>query len=296
MRALFLFLMVFLSVSTAFAQPPKKQNKPSHSVVKVPSAYKAAVVLDADTGEILYERNSHKRWPPASMTKMMVTLIALEKIKEGGISLRDRVRISPNASQTGGRALHLRPRQMVPLQDLLKAMIVTSANDAAVAVAEYIGDTTQNFIRTMNRRAAQLKMKETVFRTVNGLPRKSGRIYDLSTAYDMALLGRQLARHDRVLKWASQPTATVRIGKSTRTVPNVNGLVRTYPGADGLKTGFTRRSGFNLTATASRGDTRVIAVVMGAPNQESRRRSAVRLLNLGFQKLQLLEKHEESSG
>ncbi|MBI3014781.1 MAG: D-alanyl-D-alanine carboxypeptidase [Candidatus Tectomicrobia bacterium] len=296
MKTLLLFLMVFLSVSTAFAHPPKKQNKPSRSIVAVPSAYKAAVVLDANSGEILYERNSHKRWPPASMTKMMVMLIALERIKEGGISLQDRVRISPNASQTGGRALHLQPRQMISLQDLLKAMIVTSANDAAVAVAEYIGDTTQNFTRIMNRRAAQLKMKETVFRTVSGLPRQRGRIYDLSTAYDMARLGRQLARHDRVLKWASQPAATVHIGKSKRTIANVNPLVRTYPGADGLKTGFTRRSGFNLTATARRGDMRVIAVVMGAPNPESRRRSAIRLLNLGFQKIDLVEKRDESSG
>lgn len=273
----------------------KRRHKYSHSSARV-SPYKSAVVLDDDTGSVLYAKNAHKPWPPASMTKMMVMLIALEDLKKGDISLKDKVRISRKASRTGGRRIDLHYHQVVSLQDLLKAMIITSANDAAVAVAEYIAKSTHNFVRLMNLRARQLNMRNTVFRTVNGLPLDGDRIYDVSTAYDMALLGRRLADFGQVLKWTSEPMARIHLGRHTRVIINVNPMVSIYPGADGLKTGFTYRSGFNLTATAKRKDVRIIAVVMGSPNKADRRRAAVHLLNLGFHRAQMADNEDNSSG
>lgn len=254
----------------------------AREVAKVMVPYESALVEDANTGEILFEKDPYKKWPPASMTKMMLMLITMEKVRFGSLSLRDRVAISRNATNTGGTRIYLREKEVFPLELLLKAVLMNSANDAAIAVAEFVAGSVQQFVALMNRKAGQLKMEDTHFMTVNGLPPKPGGVADITTAYDIAKLARALITYPEILDWASTRIETFRVGRRTIQIHNVNRLIGYYPGADGLKTGYIRRSKFNLTATAERGGKRIISVVMGAPTNQKRFIESARLLDLGF--------------
>ena len=244
--------------------------------------FESALVEDANTGEVLFEKDPFKKWPPASMTKMMLLLITMEKVRFGSISLNDRVTISRNATNTGGTRIYLREKEVFPLEVLLKAVLMNSANDAARAVAEHVAGSVPQFVDLINQKTAQLKMEDTHFTTVNGLPSKPGTVADITTAHDMAKLARVLINYSEILDWASIRAETVRVGKRTIQLHNVNRLIGFYPGADGLKTGYIRRSKFNLTATAERGGKRLISVVMGAPTNQKRFIETARLLDLGF--------------
>ncbi|HJQ85760.1 MAG TPA: D-alanyl-D-alanine carboxypeptidase family protein [Candidatus Binatia bacterium] len=240
----------------------------------------AFVVMDADSGTILAEREAHKRWPPASMAKMMTVLVAMERVRDRQHTLDEPVRASAWASRIGGSQVYLAEGEAFPLGEMLKAVMIASANDAAVAVAEHIAGSTDAFADLMNERAKALGLAETTYQSVHGLPPGKGQTADLTSAHDLAVLGRELMRFPEVMRWAG--TASAGFRNDTLQMANTNHLVRTYNGATGLKTGYYREAGFSVTATAARNDLNLITVVLGLPTKKECFVEAARLMNESF--------------
>ena len=240
----------------------------------------AYVVMDADGGTVLAERDAHKRWPPASMTKMMTVLLAMERVRAGSLSLDEPVHASAWASRIGGSQVYLAEGESFPLGEMLKAVMIASANDAAVAVAEHIAGSSAAFVELMNARAKALGLAETTYQSPHGLPPGKGQTADLTSAHDLAVLARELMRFPEVMRWAG--TASAGFRNDTLTMANTNHLLRTYSGATGLKTGYYREAGFSVTATASRSDLNLIAVTLGLPTKPECFAAAARLLNESF--------------
>jgi len=242
--------------------------------------YRGALLVDADSGKTLYAYNADMSWPPASMAKMMMLLVAEDQIKAGRVKLTDPVRISENSATTMGSRLGLREGEVIPLGELMKAALIRSANDAAVAVAEKIAGSTQQCVVMMNAKARSLGMTDTVYKTIDGLPPTPGHDVDTTTANDLVKVARALIYTTNLLQWSSLQTAPFDDGVTT--LHNTNHLIGHFEGCDGLKTGFTYHAGFNLTATAKRGNMRLIAVVLGTPSNGERFSQAARLLDWGF--------------
>jgi D-alanyl-D-alanine carboxypeptidase (penicillin-binding protein 5/6) len=236
--------------------------------------------MEAQTGAILFEKDIHKERAPASMVKMMLMLIVMEKLHAGELHPSDAIIATAHASKMGGSQVYLREGEMFTLEEMMRAIAIASANDACVAVAEHISGTIEGFLELMNERAKALNMNDTHFQTVHGLPPTNGNPGDLTSAYDMAMLARELIRYPDLLTWSATKESSLRDGKFILT--NTNKLVYQVPGVDGLKTGFHAQAGFNVTATAQRDGLRMIAVVMGAPSSTVRFDEARRLLALGF--------------
>ena len=238
----------------------------------------AAMVMDARTGEVLYSNNSDARLHPASLTKMMTLYIAFEAIRRGEISLETKVKVSRNAASEPPSKLGLAPGQVVRLQDLIRAASIKSANDAATAIGEAIEGSEAAFAKRMNRTAKALGMTRTTFRNAHGLTADG----HLSTAHDMTILGRHLLfDYPEYYNLFSRRT-TVAAG---REVANTNRrLLAAYEGADGIKTGYTRAAGFNLVASAKRGNERIIATVFGGTSSAQRNAKVAELLDMGFRK------------
>jgi len=256
------------------------------------SDYKAAILIEAQTGQVLFEENAHGKVIPASLVKMMVMLIVMEQIDEGKLSLDDIITTSTWASKIGGSQVFLSEGEQFPLGELLKAIAMHSANDASTAVAEHVAGSTEAFVEMMNLRAKELGLNETTFVNVHGLPPAKGQEENYTSAHDMAMLGRELLKHPKVLEWTSAVEDTFRNGTFTLTNTNRE-LILKYPGVDGLKTGFHSGAGFNLCATVQRDDVRLIAVVMGANDKADRYKGVVALFNKGFtqfEKVQVLRK------
>jgi D-alanyl-D-alanine carboxypeptidase (penicillin-binding protein 5/6) len=250
-------------------------------------AYHALLLEDADTGRIIYDYNGGIEWPPASMAKMMLLMVAEDEIKAGRFHLGSAATVSANAAFTGGSRLGLRPGQIIPLGELMKAALIRSANDAAVAVAEEVCGSTERCVQMMNARAQSLGMTHTVYGTVEGLPPTPLHDADVTTAYDLATLARALIHSTDLLQWSSMETAPFDDGAAM--LHNTNRLIGHFEGADGIKTGFTLKAGFNLTATAQRGNMRLIAVVLGAPSNTQRFVQAAKLLDWGFDNFEKVE-------
>ena len=240
----------------------------------------AMIVVDADSGTVLAEHEADRQWPPASMAKMMTVLVALERVRAGQVSLDDRVRVSEKASRMGGSQVYLAAGEIFSLGQLLEAVMIPSANDASVAVAEHIAGSTEAFVELMNRRAQELGMTGTRYRSVHGLPPEAGQPPDLTTARDLATLGRELRKHPEAVRWAATAQGTFRNG--TLVMRNTNHLLRTFPGATGLKTGYYTAAGFSVTATARRGEMEVLAVVLGMPSKQGCFDHAARLMTEAF--------------
>jgi D-alanyl-D-alanine carboxypeptidase (penicillin-binding protein 5/6) len=240
----------------------------------------AYVLMDARTGTVLAERDAHKRWPPASMAKMMTVLIAMERVRDGSLSLEEPVRASAWASRIGGSQVYLAEGESFPLGEMLKAIMIASANDAAVAVAERIAGSTPAFVGLMNERARTLGLTDTTYQSVHGLPPGRGQTADLTSAHDLAVLARELMRFPEVMRWAGMPAAGFR--NDSLKMSNTNHLVRTYGGATGLKTGYYFQAGFSVTATATRNDLDLIAVVLGLSTKSACFAETARLMNEGF--------------
>ncbi|MBA4495695.1 D-alanyl-D-alanine carboxypeptidase family protein [Paenactinomyces guangxiensis] len=239
----------------------------------------SAVLMDADTGTILFEKNSHQKLPPASITKVMTLLLVMEALDEGKISLKDKVRISENAASMGGSQIFLEPGETMSVQDLLKAVAVASANDASVALAEFLGGTEQHFVQMMNDKAKKLGLKNTHFQNTNGLPAED----HYSSAYDIAVMSRELLKHPEITRYTGIYQDYLRQqSKKPFWLVNTNKLVRYYQGVDGIKTGYTSEAGFCLSATAKRGNFRVIAVVMGEPDVKKRNQEVSGMLDYAF--------------
>lgn len=250
------------------------------SAVETSGDYKAAVLMDARTGEVLFAENEHQPLPPASMVKMMTELIILERVAEGDLHMDDPVTISAKASKMGGSQVYLKQGEVFSIHDLLLALAIHSANDAAAALAEHAAGSVEAFVELMNRRARELDMRDTDFHFVHGLPPAWRQDGDLSSAYDMALLGRELSHHPEALEWAVSNHVPFRDGKFILTNPNP--LVGKLRGLEGIKTGFHSTAGYCLTAAASQKGVRLISVIMGASTNEARGLETTRLLARGF--------------
>jgi D-alanyl-D-alanine carboxypeptidase (penicillin-binding protein 5/6) len=245
-----------------------------------PPPIESALLMEAETGALLYEKDIRKQRAPASMVKMMLMLIVMEKLRAGELHLSDTITATAHASKMGGSQIYLREGETFTLEEMMKAVAIASANDACVAIAEHVSGTTEGFLDLMNERAKILEMTETHFATVHGLPPANGEPGDVTNAYDMALLARELTKYPEILAWSTVKEDHLREGKFILT--NTNKLVYNFPGVDGIKTGFHAQAGFNITATAQRDGLRMIAVVMGAPSSGARFDEARRLLALGF--------------
>jgi len=261
---------------------PHRRHRAVHHIRHYARAplYHAELLMDADGGNVLYAQNAEIEWPPASMAKMMLMAVAEDEIQAGHFSYEDPVRISARAALTGGSRLGLHEGDVYPLGELMKAALIRSANDAAVAVAEKIAGSVEACVQKMNQKARALRMDNTYYGTVEGLPPVPGHDVDHTTAIDLGILARDLVNHTHLLRWTSMETAPFDDGRVM--MHNTNHLIGHLDGCDGLKTGFTMQAGFNLTATAKRGDMRLISVVLGAPSNPQRFIQSARLLNWGF--------------
>ena len=239
----------------------------------------SAVIMEYSTGKILYEKNANQRLAPASMTKIMTMLLTMEAIDEGKISLDDSVVISKNASDMGGSQMFLEEHSSIKLKELLKGVAIASANDAAVALAETIGGSVDNFVSMMNDKAKELDLSNTTFKNPHGLDEEG----HLSTAHDMAIMARELIKYKDILNYTSTYEDYFNKPDGSRTwLVNTNKLVRFYKGVDGLKTGYTEGAGYCLTATAKKNDIRFITVVMGEKTSDLRSLETSNMLNYAF--------------
>ncbi|HEY6395029.1 MAG TPA: D-alanyl-D-alanine carboxypeptidase family protein, partial [Candidatus Binataceae bacterium] len=242
--------------------------------------YAQACVIEPVTGTFIFEKNDHQPWPTASLAKMMLMLVVAQKLHDGSLKLTDQITTSREAAKMGGSQVYLKEGETASLDDMMRAIVVHSANDASVAVAEYIAGSSEGFVRLMNQKAASLGMKDTRYYNVHGLPPGPGQSADVASAYDLALLARESVNYPQILQWSAIDTAPFRNG--TFVLRNTNHLVRTYKGCDGLKTGFYEKAGFNVVATAKRGDMRLIAVVLGTPHKLTNFKEAAELMSDGF--------------
>ena len=239
---------------------------------------RSCILMDGKTGAVLYEYNADDALPPASVTKVMTMLLVFEALKEGTLSLNQTIRISETAASMGGSQIFLAPGEEMSVDDLLKGLIVSSANDAAVALAEAISGSEEAFVVRMNARAAELGMKNTHFENTNGLDDTTEN--HVTSARDIALMTKELIRHEKVFEYTTIWMDTIRNG--TFGLSNTNKLIRFYKGATGLKTGSTEKAKFCISATAERDGLSLIAVVMGSPTKEARNSLAASLLDFGF--------------
>jgi D-alanyl-D-alanine carboxypeptidase (penicillin-binding protein 5/6) len=258
-----LLLMLSSVVFTAAAAPPP---------VPAPSS----LLMDAATGTVLAENNAHELRTPASVTKVMTLLLAMEAMQAGLIRETDMVAVSARAAGMGGSQVYLAEGEKVSVHDLLAAIAIASGNDAAVALAEHIAGSEESFVARMNQRAGELGMNNTVFKNCTGLPANG----HLTTAYDIALMSRELLKHRKIVEHTTIWMSSLRGG--TFGLNNTNRLVRYYPGTTGLKTGSTAEAGYCIAATALRDGMELIAVTLGSPTSAERFDAASRLLDYGF--------------
>ena len=236
----------------------------------------AAVLMEKETGAILYEQNAHDKLEPASVTKVMTLLLVLEAIDDGRLALDDMVTVSAHAASMGGSQVYLKEGEQMSVDDMLKAVAVVSGNDAAVALAEHLAGSEEGFVEQMNQRAAELGMADTCFVNCTGLPAAG----HLTSAHDIAVMSRALIQHPKIRDYTTIWMDSIRGGQFQ--LANTNKLVRFYEGATGLKTGSTDAAGYCLSATAERDGMELIAVVLKAKTSEQRFESAKSLLNFGF--------------
>lgn len=240
----------------------------------------SAILMEEATGEVLYEKNAHERLAPASVTKIMTLLLVMEALESGRIGWDDTVTASAAAAAKGGSQIYLEENEQLPLEEMLKSVVVSSANDCATALAEHIAGSESAFVQMMNERAAELGMTDTHFVNCTGLDDEPDAAEHLTTAYDIALMSRELLKHEEIKKYTTIWMDTVRNGEFG--LSNTNKLVRFYDGTTGLKTGYTSAAGHCLSASAKRGGMELIAVVLHCDSSPHRFESAKALLNYGF--------------
>lgn len=270
--------------SNAPSSPAKKATSSRKGIARDP--YLGAIVVDAATGKVLFEERADEKGYPASVQKLMDLLIILEKIEAKQLSLQDPVPVSAKASHTGGSRVWLVDKEAIGLDDMLYALMVQSANDAAVALAEKVAGSTEAFVELMNARAKVLGMNNTVFRSVHGLPPGKGQEHDVTTARDFSILCRELLKHPEALRYTS--TRERPFKHANGRVVNMsthNHLMGKVDGCDGLKTGFYNEAGYSIAVTAARNGQRVIVVVLDSTGRLTRDAKAAALVAKGFSAL-----------
>jgi len=238
----------------------------------------SAILLEAETGEVIFEKNADKKVPPASITKIMTLLLSMEAIEEGKLNLDDKIEVSRKAESMGGSQIFLPAGVELKLEKLLEAVSMASANDASVAVAEAVGGSYNNFIAMMNERANELGMKNTNFVNSTGLPAEN----HYSTARDISIMARELIKHEKVLEWTSTWLDYIELPERKAMVVNTNELIKKYDGLDGLKTGHTQEAGFCLAGTAENNNMRLISVVLNGDTLKEREEATTELMDYGF--------------
>ena len=244
---------------------------------------KSALLMEPSSGKIIYEKNSHERFAPASVTKIMTMLLAMEAIDSGKIKLQDKITVSENSKKMGGSSMILDTGEIRTVEEILKGIAIASGNDAAVAMAEYLGGSESAFVNMMNQKAKSLNMNDTNFKNCTGLSAQG----HYSSAYDISIMSRELLKHPKILKYSSTYMETISEGrKAPIGLVNHNKLVRFFNGCDGLKTGFTNEAKYCISATAMQSNVRMLAIVMGSPTYKIRNNDASMLMNYGFSKFE----------
>ncbi|NRD80639.1 D-alanyl-D-alanine carboxypeptidase [Bacillus sp. BRMEA1] len=262
---------------SAFAAEVKKNS------ADIVSNVKSAILIERDTGKILYEKNGNEELPPASMTKIMTMLLIMEAIDKGKLNWNEKIRTSEHAASMGGSQIFLEPGEEMTAKEMMMGIAIGSGNDAAVAMGERIAGSEEAFVDMMNQKAKQLGLKHTFFKNPTGLP-VSGHY---SSAYDMAIMAKELLKYEDITKFTGLYESYLRQNTDKKFwLVNTNKLVRFYPGVDGLKTGFTAEAKYCLTATAQKDGMRVIAVVFGAPTSKERNAEVTKMLNYAFSQYQ----------
>ena len=280
----FTFLLIILSWSLSFGSTAVNESE-----IQVKA--KAAVLMDASTGEVLYSFNENERLYPASVTKIMPLLLFMEALDSGKIALTDTVTASPTAASKGGSQIWLKEGEQMTVDELLRATAIASANDACTALGEHIAGSEVGFVKMMNDRAKALGMIDTNFVNCSGLDDDTTE--HLTTAYDIALMSKELLSHERIKTYTTVWMDSLRNGETQ--LVNTNKLVRFYSGTTGLKTGTTTKAGYCLSASAERDGLHLIAVVMGADNSTERFEGAKAMLNWGFANFETVTPQIDSS-
>ena len=280
MKKICFLLVLFLCPFSVFA-------------IDLASNAKSAIIIEPTTGKIIFEKNSNERLEPASMTNIMTLVLTFEAIDNGRVSLDDMVNISKRAEDMGGSQMFLEAGSNIRLEEIIKGVSIASANDGAIALAEFIGGSVENFVDMMNKKVEDLGLSNTHFANPHGLHADN----HYSSAYDMAIMASNLISHEKVLNYTSIYEDYFNKPDGSRTwLVNTNKLVRFLEGVDGLKTGYTSEAGYCLTATAKKGNVRYITVVMGEPSSDIRSSETANMLNYAFNSFKLntiLDKSQE---
>ncbi len=280
LKKIFLFLFLFfLAISFCLAEEETLSTNTTTNENKFAENAKSAIMIEASTGTILYEKNKDDKLPMASMTKMMTLLLIMEEIESGNLKWDEMITTSEHAASMGGSQIFLEVGEKMSVEDLVKGICIASGNDASVAMAERIGGTEEKFVSMMNKKAKELGLSNTHFENACGLDSDN----HYSSANDMSIIAKELVKHKKILEFSGTYEDYLR--KNTEKsfwLVNTNKLVRYYQGVDGLKTGYTKNAGYCITTTAERGNMRLITVVMGEPSSAIRNSETTTMLDYGF--------------
>ncbi|QJC89178.1 D-alanyl-D-alanine carboxypeptidase DacF [Bacillus inaquosorum] len=273
LSTLLIGIMLLTFAPSAFAkQDGKRTSELAHEA-------KSAVLIERDTGKVLYNKNSNERLAPASMTKIMTMLLIMEALDEGKIKMSDKVRTSEHAASMGGSQIFLEPGEEMTVEEMLKGIAIASGNDASVAMAEFISGSEEEFVRKMNKKAKELGLKNTSFNNPTGLTEEG----HYSSAYDMAIMAKELLKYESITKFTGTYEDYLRENTDKKFwLVNTNRLIKFYPGVDGVKTGYTGEAKYCLTASAKKGNMRAIAVVFGASTPKDRNAQVTKMLDFAF--------------
>lgn len=279
MKKSLLFVTILLVTFVSMIESTYAEKTESFETPDLATDAKSAILIERDTGKLLFDKNAHEKLPPASMTKIMTLLLIMEEIDKGHLKLDEVIRISENAASMGGSQVFLGVGEEMSVEDLLKSIAIASGNDASVALAERISGSEEAFVQKMNDKVDELNLKNTHFKNSTGLPAKD----HYSSAYDMAMIAKELLKYESITDYTSIYEDYLRKGeKNEFWLVNTNKLVRFYSGVDGLKTGFTNEAKYCLTATAKKDNMRVITVVMGAETTKNRNATTSKMLDYAF--------------
>lgn len=277
--ALFI-LMILISMVSPSAIAKEKIEKPGEKQTsELAHEAKSAILIERDTGKVLYNKNSNERLAPASMTKIMTMLLIMEALDKGKIKMSDKVRTSEHAASMGGSQIFLEPGEEMTVKEMLKGIAIASGNDASVAMAEFISGSEEEFVKKMNKKAKELGLKNTSFKNPTGLTEEG----HYSSAYDMAIMAKELLKYESITKFTGTYEDYLRENTDKKFwLVNTNRLIKFYPGVDGVKTGYTGEAKYCLTASAKKGNMRAIAVVFGASTPKERNAQVTKMLDFAF--------------
>ena len=279
----FVSVLLIGIITLSVSGPAFATEKTSTQTTELAPNAKSAILIEMNTGSVIYEKNKNEQLSPASMTKIMTMLLIMEALDKKQITMNEKVRASEYAASMGGSQIFLEPGEEMTVEQLLRGIAIGSGNDASVAMAEKLAGSEEEFVKMMNKKAKDLGLKDTKFQNATGLPVND----HYSTAHDMSVMARELLKHEEITKFTSLYESYLRENTEKKFwLVNTNRLVKFYPGVDGLKTGFTHEAKYCLTATAKKDNMRVIAVVFGAANPKERNAQVTQMLDYAFAKYQ----------